>query len=94
MEISYKQLKNDLFAEFECKCPKIEYKDDPILSGIIKTKIEITGYNDSYFFDIVNKEPREIKCECGRVYDVQWLRGKVMINYKSNEHGKQSNVPG
>jgi len=77
--LEIESMRNDLFAEFECECPREEFKDDPDLAKLFKTKIRLTGYNDSYFFDEVNKEPRVRECKCGRKYNIQWTRKGVEV---------------
>jgi hypothetical protein len=65
---------NDLAVDFECTCPHKMYKDNEVLSKIMKTRIHLYGYNDGYFFRMVNEKPREFKCsECGKKYSQQWF---------------------
>ncbi|WP_137743357.1 hypothetical protein [Robertmurraya siralis] len=71
---------NDLSVDFECTCPNEKFKGTPI-EDIMKTRIYLSGYNDDYFFDKVNAEPRLIRCKCGKEYTQQWFRdGRVIIN--------------
>lgn len=72
---------NDLFADFYCDCFDPKRKGTP-LAKIIKTKISLSGYNDNYFFEVVNKDPQIRICECGRSYHIQWKRTGVEVNYK------------
>lgn len=70
----------DLSASFYCTCPDKNYVGTPI-ETVMKTKIELSGYNDRYFWDEVNKEPREVECECGKKYTQQWKEnGIVEVN--------------
>lgn len=78
MKLEYTALGNDLYCKFNCTCPEERWKDSP-LRDIMKTTIRLTGYNDNYFFDEVNKEPKEVKCKCGNAYMVQWFRDGVEI---------------
>ena len=68
----------DMYAEMQCSCSNSKYKDGP-LADIMKTTIRFTGYNDDYFFDVVNKEPRERVCECGRKFQFQWKSDGVHV---------------
>jgi hypothetical protein len=77
--VGFSSLGNDLFAEFHCKCPSKRYSDNPVLAEAFKTKIKISGYNDKHFFDVINKEPRELACECGRRYNYRWTSYGVEI---------------
>lgn len=74
-------LGNDMYADFYCTCPNKEYKGTP-LAKIMKTKISFSGYNDNYFFDVVNKEPQIRICSCGKSYLFQWKREGVSVEYK------------
>ena len=66
------QLGNDLYAKIECTCGK--YPDMPWF----KHKITLVGYNDSNFFENVNREPRKILCDnCKKAYMVQWYHDGV-----------------
>lgn len=62
---------NDLAVDFYCSCPSPQFKDTPI-ADLMKKKIYLSGYSDNYFFEEVNKEPREFTCECGKKYSQQW----------------------
>jgi hypothetical protein len=76
---------NDLGADFECTCPHKMFKDNEALRDIMKTRIYLFGYNDSYFFNMANKTPREFKCECGKKYTQQWFKdGYVEIKEVNN----------
>jgi|GEM_PF-5092791 len=74
----YSSLGNDLFAKFYCDCPSELFKGTPV-EHIMKTNITLSGYNDDYFFDVDNKEPREYKCKCGKRYSYQWKRNGVEV---------------
>lgn len=74
----------DLVAEFECDCPNERYKDSP-LAHLMKHRIKLYGYNDSNFFDNVNKEPQTLTCKCGRVYQYQWKRDGVKVKEAPHE---------
>lgn len=76
--LDYTQHRNDLHASFNCECPSAKFKDTPV-AHIMKTKITLSGYDDAYFFNVVNKEPREITCACGRRYAVQWKEYGVEV---------------
>jgi hypothetical protein len=76
---------NDLVVDFECTCPHEKYKDNEVLSKIMKTRINLYGYNDDYFFNTVNAAPRSFKCKCGKEYTQQWLNdGYVEVIEVSN----------
>lgn len=84
MTTSVRKFGNDLFADLTCTCPHKDYVDGP-LANIIKTKITLSGYNDNYFFEVVNKEPRIISCECGKKYSVQWQKNEGIMRVSVNE---------
>jgi hypothetical protein len=67
----------DMYATFKCICPSELFPDKPELG--IKHTIRLTGYNDDYFWDVVNKEPRELICKCGKKYKYQWINGVVEL---------------
>jgi hypothetical protein len=75
----------DIYADFECVCPSDLFKDSPI-AHIMKQRILLAGYNDDYFFDVVNKEPREHECKCGIKRLVQWTRDGVIV--QENKGGR------
>lgn len=77
LEINY--LGNDMFAQFKCTCPSPLFKDKPELADSIKKTIRLSGYNDDYYWNVVNKEPRELTCECGKKYRYQWIDGVVEL---------------
>jgi hypothetical protein len=68
----------DLVAEFECDCPNERYKGSPI-EHLMKHIIRLYGYNDTNFFDNVNKEPQTLTCKCGKEYRYQWTRDGVNV---------------
>lgn len=70
----------DIYAKTECTCPSKKWASSSI-AHIMKTKINFTGYNDNFFFDVVNKEPREQACECGKKYTFQWKRDGVEFEW-------------
>ena len=75
----FEALRRDLFFKLKCTCP---YKsDNPELTRLLTHTITLNGYADDYFFDEVNKEPREGKCKCGRRYTVQWFRDGVEAEF-------------
>ncbi len=69
---------NDLSAEFDCSCPSRLFINSPI-SDLMKTKVYLSGYNDNYFFDNVNKVERPFSCHCGKQYSQQWTRTHVIL---------------
>ena len=68
----------DLVAEFKCDCPSDSFKGSAI-EHLMKHRIKLYGYNDSNFFDNVNKEPHPYKCKCGKEYRYQWTRDGVNV---------------
>ena len=76
---------NDLLAqEVRCTCNNDElFKDKPHLG--IKRKVRLSGYNDRFFFDEVNKQPRNGKCRCGRAYTYQWLTTHVNFGWDDEQ---------
>lgn len=77
-QLEFESHVNDLFATIQCECPSETFKGTAI-EHLMKHKIRITGYNDNYFFDVVNKEPRILDCKCGRKYQYQWTRDCVNV---------------
>lgn len=74
MKLNINQIRgNDLSVDFECVCPSETFKGTPI-EHLMKQRIYLTGYNDDYFFNTVNAEPRSFKCKCGKEYTQQWFR--------------------
>jgi len=74
MEVEFKGIGGrDLAAEFKCTYPSKLFKGTDI-EHIMKETIRLSGYEDSHFFDVVNKEPRELTCRCGKEYTQQWFR--------------------
>lgn len=74
--IPIRALGRDLFADVECTCKK------ELVPGVmVNNKIKLTGYNDSYFFDEVNKEPRECACKCGRILHYRWTPDGVSVRW-------------
>lgn len=72
----------DLYASIECACPSPNFIGSSI-EHLMKKKIRLSGYNDNYFFEVVNKDPREFKCECGRAFKYQWKPNGVLITEDS-----------
>lgn len=70
---------NDLSVDFSCTCPHKMYKDNEVLRDIMKTRIHLYGYNDGYFFNMVNGKPRQFKCECGKKYTQQWFKDGYVV---------------
>lgn len=66
----------DLHYKIQCTCPSERWKDTDV-ADLFKTTILLSGYADDYFFDAVNKDPKVIKCKCGKQYSVQWFRDGV-----------------
>lgn len=50
----------DLIAKYRCLCGETHV---------------LWGYNDAYFWDIVNSQPTKLHLLCGAVKNVQWHRG-------------------
>jgi hypothetical protein len=63
---------NDLAVDFQCDCPHESFIGTDI-ENIMKHRIYLYGYNDSYFFNNVNAQPRSFKCKCGKEYTQQWF---------------------
>lgn len=63
---------NDLAVDFQCTCPSDLFKGTEI-EHLMKHRINLYGYNDNYFYNTVNAEPREFKCKCGKHYTQQWF---------------------
>ena len=78
--LKIRSIGSDLFADFYCTCLSKLFKNTSI-AKIMKTKITLSGYNDSYFFDTVNACPTPRICECGKSYLVQWKRDGVEVKY-------------
>ena len=75
MKLPIKCLKgNDLSVDFLCECNNPKYNGTP-LEGLLQTRIYLSGYSDSNFFDNVNKNKRPFKCNvCKKEYTQQWFR--------------------
>lgn len=72
----FKAIGHDLYFRFDCSC---QHKDDSLAKLGMKHQITLTGYADDYFFDVVNKEPRIIKCDkCGKEFEYQWFRDGII----------------
>lgn len=72
----------DLYAETKCTCVEQKWLEKGIN---IKTTIRFSGYNDDYFFNVVNKNPQERDCSCGAKYSFQWKQDGVHIELKNKE---------
>lgn len=69
----------DLYVEYYCTCPSSNFKGTNI-EHLMKKRVILYGYNDDYFFNEVNKEPRAYACSCGKKYTQQWFRsGKAIV---------------
>lgn len=51
---------HDLIAKYMCSCGETH---------------TLWGYNDAYFWDVVNQYPTKTHLPCGAVKDIQWHRG-------------------
>lgn len=69
---------NDLVASFKCECPDESFKDSSF-AHLMKHRIRLYGYNDLYFFEEVNKEPRMYNCKCGFQYKYRWTYEGVEV---------------
>ena len=78
LTLPIRRMGNDLFADIYCTCNNKDYAGTPI-ANIMKTKLSFSGYGDNYFFDVVNKEPQIIICECGMSYKFQWKRDGLVL---------------
>lgn len=75
----------DLYCNVDCRCLSERFKDHSILS-VIHTVVNLIGYNDDYFFDIVNATDHEGHCKaCGRKYFYRWTRNGVMFAWANDE---------
>lgn len=77
MQIEYlieniEHYRNDLFAEMNCiGCADKNKKSN---------KLKFTGYNDNYFFNVVNKDFRNYTCEhCGTNWLYKWTVDGVVV---------------
>lgn len=74
--IQYKSMRNDIFADLWC--PICTLNDDGLNT---LNKLKFSGYNDNYFFDVVNKDFRYKTCEhCGTRYKYKWTRDDLVIS--------------
>lgn len=82
MKLKYECLGGrDLYADaVSCSCLDPEWKDTDV-AHLFNTKIRLSGYYDSNFFDNVHKEPHEGACQCGRKFKFQWLRSHVEFEW-------------
>lgn len=79
MKLEIDSLGRDLFAKIFCTCKK------PAKAGeyAFSHQIRLTGYNDDYFFNVVNANPREGKCSnCGRAFKYQWKTDGVDFEWE------------
>jgi hypothetical protein len=73
MKLDIKHVRgNDISVDFQCSCPHPSFKGTEV-EEIMKRRIHLYGYADNFFFTVVNKEPREFKCGCGKKYSHQWF---------------------
>jgi len=73
-EFKYSQHRNDLHAK--AWCPICHSNGD-------YNMMRLSGYNDRYFFDEVNKDFREWKCRhCDTDYEYKWARNGVEMRLK------------
>ena len=82
MKLNYKFVGGrDIYSDrVECICPSKNWIGTDV-EHLMKTKITLPGYADEYFFDVVNKEKREVACECGRKFVYQWFRDCVEFEW-------------
>lgn len=83
----FRSLERDLFFDLPCTCPNPRFEHGPI-ADLMTYTLMLTGYADDYFFDTVNREPREGNCRCGRRYRVQWFRDGVEAAWLDGEEAK------
>jgi hypothetical protein len=63
--------RNDLFSEdIYCTCLDKKFLEDNLHFNY---RFSLSGYNDNYFFETVNKDIQHGKCSnCGREYEYRW----------------------
>lgn len=69
------QIGNDLYARISCiGCAEKNKK---------RHDLRFIGYNDRYFYEVVNKDFRERTCEkCGTVWLYKWTYDGVLLQRK------------
>lgn len=72
MILKWERSRNDLHTSFNCTCPSKRWEGTEI-AHLMTTKIDLSGYFDSNYFDNVNAKPRQFKCQCGKQYTQQWF---------------------
>jgi hypothetical protein len=73
----------DILFRFDCSCL---HKDEDLAKYNHKHSIKLWGYADDYFFDVVNKKPREEQCDqCGKRFQVQWFRDGIIVEEAEKE---------
>lgn len=77
---SFRSHDNDLYCEINCTCLDPQFADSSGVS-LFTRNITLIGYADSYFFDVVNAQPGEWSCECGRRFRFQWFRDGVSVKW-------------
>lgn len=75
-----KRLGNDLYCKVECNCPDPKWANTDV-AHMFNRAIWLYGYADDNFFDRVNAEPHETKCECGRRLKYRWFRDGVVAEF-------------
>jgi hypothetical protein len=72
--------RNDLFSEdIHCKCMNKKYLEDGLK---INYRFSLSGYNDNYFFETVNKNIRQGKCSnCGREFEFRWTMDGIYFRW-------------
>lgn len=82
MKLNVRSIRNDLYADdVKCVCPSKKWIGTDI-EHLMQRRISLNGYNDSNFFDNVNKKPRIGRCnQCGREYKYQWFRYYVEFEW-------------
>jgi hypothetical protein len=74
--IDFELKRNDIVAKISCQCPK--YPTNDFLKHI-KKEHALWGYNDDYFFKVVNKDPKETVLSCGCNIKYQWTKTCLKI---------------
>lgn len=54
---------------------------DTAIAHMMNRTIQLTGYDDDNFFDNVNAQPHDFRCQCGRPYRLQWFRDGVEAEF-------------
>ena len=79
-EFDYRRMGNDLYVD--CSCPICSCdKGD----GWHYNRIKLSGYNDHYFFNEVNKDFRKYTCnKCDTEYEYRWTTEGVIMRFKED----------